>query len=130
VVDQGLREQAPRQLKNSRKGEKDTEEREGGIGLVGFGDWGWGRTFIFDIMSYISERDMALIWAARASPAAACLAAMERGSAAAAGDYATATRWGGHRGRDRRGGEGRRRSMLLSNCNLQRLPARHGRPDK
>jgi hypothetical protein len=40
VVDQGLREQAPRQLKNSRKGEKDTEEREGGIGLVGFGDWG------------------------------------------------------------------------------------------
>jgi len=43
--------------------ERGAEERreERGIGLVGFGDWGYGRTFILDIMSYISERDMALI---------------------------------------------------------------------
>ena len=44
-------------------GERHRREEGGerGIGLVGFGDWGYGRTFILDIMSYISERDMALI---------------------------------------------------------------------
>jgi hypothetical protein len=76
VVDHGLYTTI---LKRWEDGEK---ARRGGIDLVGFGDWG-RRTFIWDMRSYMSGRDMPEMWVARASPAGwfavmACVGAEER----------------------------------------------------
>jgi hypothetical protein len=115
------REGAPHHQRTSNTMRKPAmKQTDRGHVQVGFGDWGWrARTFIWDIMSYTSERDMALIWAARASPAAACFVAMAGGSTGAGGP--TRRRW-------RSGTE----ELRLMRCELPRGKRKHhlhqGRP--